>query len=227
MTAAGASWLERFAGLPAGGDKVRPLAEAVRSAVRPGMTLHLAFAHNRPTAAIADTQRTDAATTLGALVGGPQARCLGSLGAAQVDAAGRFNSTRLADGTLLVGSGGANDVASAADEVVLTLPADRHRLVDEVPYVTGPGERVTAVVTDLGVLERERGAARWRLSRLVGPLLGGSPASHVRELQARCGFGFEVAADPIVEPPVQAEEVERLRLHDPERAFLGPLEGDA
>ena len=46
------------------------------------------------------------------MVGGSGARCLGSLGAGQVDRWGRFNSTQLEDGTLLVGSGTAGNFSS-------------------------------------------------------------------------------------------------------------------
>ena len=169
------------------------------------------------------TARADAALALGVLVGGRGARSLGSLGAGQVDGRGAFNSTRLADGTLLVGSGGANDVASGADEVVLTLPAAPGRLVERLPYVTGPGERVTAVVTDRGVFTRPRGPEPLRLTRLVGPLAGGSVEAHVRDLAARTGFAFSVDDDLPVEPPPDEDVLQRLRLLDPDRSFLGPL----
>ncbi len=166
------------------------------------------------------TQAGSASTALGLFVGGAAARCLGSLGAGQVDGQGRFNSTQLADGTLLVGSGGANDVASTAAEVVLTVPSGRQRLVDHLPYVTGPGERVTALVTELGLFEKAPGREPLRLTRLVGP--GSDPSEQVAALRARCGFPFEVSPELawVAEPP--AEEVSRLRLLDPERAFLGP-----
>jgi acyl CoA:acetate/3-ketoacid CoA transferase alpha subunit/acyl CoA:acetate/3-ketoacid CoA transferase beta subunit len=166
--------------------------------------------------------RTDSETALGVLVGGARARCLGALGAGQVDGAGRFNSTRLADGTPLVGSGGANDVASAADEVVITLRCGRSRLVAELPYVTGPGERVTALVTDLGVFEKERGAHRFRLTRLVGRLVGGDTESHLREIKQRVGFEFDLCSQLEVEPEPDQGTLERLRLLDPGRAFLEP-----
>ena len=65
---------------------------------------------------------TEATTVLGTLVGGPGTRTLGCLGAAQVDARGDLNSTRLASGRFLVGAGGGTDVAVGADEVlVVTL----------------------------------------------------------------------------------------------------------
>jgi len=168
--------------------------------------------------------RADALTALGLLVGGANADCLGALGAGQVDGRGRFNSTRLADGTLLVGSGGAADVAGTAREVVLTLPAAPGRLVEAVPYVTGIGERVTAVVTDRGVFEKPLGEAPLRLTRLVGAASGDAddPEDRVRDLSARVGFSFAVDPALVTEPPPTAPELERIRLHDPERFFLGP-----
>jgi acyl CoA:acetate/3-ketoacid CoA transferase beta subunit len=54
----------------------------------------------------------DASTVLGMVVGGPGTTTIGCLGAAEVDQHGNLNSTRLADGRVLVGSGGANDVVN-------------------------------------------------------------------------------------------------------------------
>ena len=68
------------------------------------------------------TVLADASTVLGMVVGGPGTTTIGCLGAAEVDRDGNINSTRLADGRFLVGSGGANDVVSrAAACVVVTL----------------------------------------------------------------------------------------------------------
>jgi acyl CoA:acetate/3-ketoacid CoA transferase alpha subunit len=103
---------------------------------------------------------------LGTLACGAGNDCLGVIGAAQVDAAGAVNSTQLADGTVLVGSGGANDIASAAEEVIVVAAGDR--LMKRVDYVTSPGQRVVAIVTDRYVLEREPGE-RWRMTaRIAG-----------------------------------------------------------
>jgi len=48
--------------------------------------------------------------------------------------------------------------------------------------------------------------------------------AHVLDLAARVGFAFEVAADLPVEAPPTTEELQRLRLLDPDRSFLGSLE---
>src|SRR5436309_513588 len=59
---------------------------------------------------------TDATRVLGMVIGGPGTVSIGCLGAAQVDRTGDINSTLIPGGAFLVGSGGANDVASRADE---------------------------------------------------------------------------------------------------------------
>ena len=143
--------------------------------------------------------------------------------AGQVDAQGRFNSTMLGDNTLLVGSGGANDVASTADEVVITMPASPTRLVKQLPYVTGPGERVTAVVTDLGIFEKTRGKESLRLTTLVGGA-DHSVEERVRTLKEQTGFEFEVSEPLTLAEEPREEELQRLQLFDPDRSFLGRRE---
>ncbi|MCB1159999.1 MAG: 3-oxoacid CoA-transferase, partial [Leptospiraceae bacterium] len=67
--------------------------------------------------------------------------CLGVLGTAQIDLDGNLNSTRLSDGRFLVGSGGANDIASTADCLVVAK-AMKGRFVQNVDFITSPGRRV-------------------------------------------------------------------------------------
>ena len=96
----------------------------------------------------------DASTVLGMVVGGPGTRTIACLGAAQVDRDGNLNSTLIPGGPFLVGSGGANDVASRAAACVVVALARPDRLVERVGFVTSPGDRVVSVVTDRGVLRR-------------------------------------------------------------------------
>ncbi len=93
----------------------------------------------------------------------PAGRCLGVIGAAQVDRYGNVNSSGMpAAGMWLVGSGGANDVASAAAAVVVVAAQSQTRFVSEVPYVTSPGDRVVAIVSQWGVFRRLGTAAGTR-----------------------------------------------------------------
>ena len=71
-----------------------------------------------------------------------------------------MNSTELAGGRFLVGSGGANDVASRATACVVVTLARPERLPETVAYVTSPGQRVVSVVTDKGILRRDDGVLR-------------------------------------------------------------------
>src|SRR5262249_9434288 len=84
---------------------------------------------------------------LGTFTCGADSRCLGVFGAAQVDPTGAVNSPRAGD-KLLVGSGGANDIASAAAEVVVLARCSPTRLVRAVDYITSPGRAVLTVATD-------------------------------------------------------------------------------
>ena len=100
---------------------------------------------------------TDSETVLSTLTGGPGTRLLGCLGAAQIDRDGNINSTIIPGRAFLVGSGGGNDVATCADEVVVVATLAPRRTVDAVPYVTSPGVKVRSLVTDLATFTREAG----------------------------------------------------------------------
>lgn len=129
---------------------------------------------------------------LGALTTGADNRCLGILGAAEVDASGNVNSTRLEDGTPLVGSGGANDIASGANEVVVLTACDKRRLVQRVAHVTSPGHRVVAVVTERCVFERNvAGARNWHLTQVLTKD-GESVDDAVRFVLSNCSWDVAV-----------------------------------
>ena len=166
---------------------------------------------------------SDVLGILGSLLGPTRADnggTLGVLGAAEIDPAGNVNST-LSGGALLVGSGGANDVASAAAEVVVCIEHGRDRLVPEVEYVTSPGLRVRAVVTTRAVFEREGEAEPFRLTRVVGAGPATIPGSDtVREILATCGWEVETARElGSLRPDPQLLGL--LRAFDPQGHFTG------
>ena len=134
---------------------------------------------------------SDASTVLGMVVGGPGTTVIGCLGAAEVDQHGNLNSTELAGGRFLVGSGGANDVASRAAACVVVTLARPERLPVSVAYVTSPGAHVESVVTDRGVLRRLDGVLRLA----AVPHGTGSLEERVRGMQESCGWSLEVARD--------------------------------
>jgi acyl CoA:acetate/3-ketoacid CoA transferase alpha subunit/acyl CoA:acetate/3-ketoacid CoA transferase beta subunit len=159
---------------------------------------------------------SDASTVLGMVIGGPGTRTVGCLGAAEVDRAGRLNSTELAGGRFLVGSGGANDVASRATACVVVTLARPERLPEAVAYVTSPGHRVVSVVTDKGVLRRLDGSLRVA----AVPSGEGTVADRTRALVASCGYEPEVSRTVEELSPVAAGEVGALREFDRQRLFL-------
>jgi acyl CoA:acetate/3-ketoacid CoA transferase alpha subunit/acyl CoA:acetate/3-ketoacid CoA transferase beta subunit len=160
---------------------------------------------------------SDASSVLGMVIGGPGTTTVGCLGAAEVDRHGCLNSTELAGGRFLVGSGGANDVASRATACVVVTLARPERLPETVAYVTSPGERVASVVTDKGVLRREDGMLRLA----AVPAGEGSLEERVRAFTACCGYEPDVAR--VVEDlaVVRPDEVRALRDFDRRRLFLG------
>ncbi|MGP0030732.1 MAG: CoA-transferase [Acidimicrobiales bacterium] len=158
----------------------------------------------------------DASSVLGMVIGGPGTRTVGCLGAAEVDRSGRLNSTQLAGGRFLVGSGGANDVASRATACVVVTLARPERLPETVAYVTSPGHRVVSVATDKGVLRRQDGTLRVA----AVPAGDGSVAERTQALLDACGYVPDVARTVEELAPVQAPEVGALRQFDRQRLFL-------
>jgi len=159
---------------------------------------------------------SDASTVLGMVVGGPGTTVVGCLGAAEVDGEGNLNSTELAGGRFLVGSGGANDVASRAAACVVVTLARPERLPRHVAYVTSPGDRVASVVTDRGILRRGDGALR-----VAAVPAGTEPISErVGALVASCGWQPDVAREVEELAPVEMGEVMALREYDRRRLFL-------
>jgi len=158
---------------------------------------------NIPTAPmIADTL-----TVMGMFVGSEQARCLGVLGAAQVDRRGNLNTTRLPDGGFLMGSGGANDVASTAAEVIVVAKQSPQRFVERVNYVTSPGARVTTVITQWGVYRKTND------DLILSAVFGDE--STIQEAREACGWDLQVAREVAVFPLPDAAEREALHRFDP------------
>jgi acyl CoA:acetate/3-ketoacid CoA transferase beta subunit len=162
---------------------------------------------NFPTA----TMLADAQFVLGALVGGAGTTTIGCLGGAQIDRAGNVNSTHVLPRPFLVGSGGGNDVASTAAENVVVATLTPQRTLEACSYITSPGDRVRALVTDKGTFEKHDG-------ELVLTAL--APGCSVDEVRGLVGWDLHVA-DTIAElSEVTTDEVAALRRWDPRGWFL-------
>jgi len=160
----------------------------------------------------------DAAMVLQTIVGGPGTVTIGCLGGAQVDRNGNVNSTQIPDGPFLVGSGGGNDVASVAAEVVVVATLTRQRTPAECGYVTSPGRAVRALVTDLGRLEKRAPDGELELCAVPA---GPSPLmDRVEQARAACGWPLAVAADLEELAAPTPDEIAALRRWDPRGWFL-------
>jgi acyl CoA:acetate/3-ketoacid CoA transferase alpha subunit/acyl CoA:acetate/3-ketoacid CoA transferase beta subunit len=162
---------------------------------------------------------TDVMSVLGVYVSGPATKSIGLVGAGQIDGTGAINSTYTDDGEFIVGSGGANDVLTGADEVIVTVSHRRDRLVEAVPYVTSPGDRVRTIVTDLCVFERPDGRSPFVLTALL-PTAGADISTALAGVQSRTAFSYRVAEQLGVEPAPTPQELDLLRAYDPGRLFL-------
>ena len=164
------------------------------------------------------TMLGDASLVLGTLVGGTGTTTVACLGGAQVDRRGNINSTHLADGTFLVGSGGGNDVASVCVESVVVALLSPARTPAVCDYVTSPGRAVRALVTDLGTLARDDEDADLVLAAVPA---GPEPLEdRVARARAACGWDLAVARAVAELPPPTAEELGALRSWDARGWFL-------
>jgi acyl CoA:acetate/3-ketoacid CoA transferase beta subunit len=164
------------------------------------------------------TMLGDAAMVLQTIVGGPGTVTIGCLGGAQVDRLGNINSTLVPNGPFLVGSGGGNDVASVAAEVVVVATLTKQRTPAECGYITSPGRAVRALVTDLGRLEKPDPDGELELRAVpAGPE---SLDERVERARAACGWELAVATTVDELPAPTAAEIAALRRWDPRGWFL-------
>lgn len=147
----------------------------------------------------------------------------GFIGVAQVDQYGNVNTSVVGDpakpSVRLPGPGGANDIASMCNQVVVVTQHEPRRFVERVDFVTSPGFLTGGTSRrDSGLLF---GGPRWVVTDLA--LLDFHPESHrmrVRALQAgvtldqvRAATAFELLVHDEIDvlPPVDSAELALLR----------------
>ena len=127
------------------------------------------------------------------------------LGAAQVDRFANLNSTVIGDyatpKTRLPGAGGAPEIATGCDEVVVIAPHNPRTFVERLDFVTTTGVRTTAVITDLGVLEPRDGELT---------LTTVHPGVTVQQVQEATAWKLRVADRVAVTEPAADEELRAL-----------------
>ncbi len=157
---------------------------------------------------------------------------LGFLGAAQVDRFGNLNSTLVRTTetwTRLPGSGGASDIASLADRLVILLPHRRRRFPERVDYLTSPGNGKgrdwrkqvglprggpAAVITDRAIL-------RFHSETREAVLASVHPGFTPEDVESETGWPLARAEDLGETPLPSKEELATLRRFDPEGFWTG------
>lgn len=166
---------------------------------------------------------TGVAETLGGAVAA-NPRCLGVLSAAEIDPDANINTTLLPDGRWITGSGGANDIASSVDCVVIAVASPR-RYVPRLTHLTSPGLHVRDVVSQFGRFARTGPGAAFELTSWLPPVAGrgrtpedlpDGPEAAVRELT---GWDVGVGRFLTDEKAVTTEELALLRTMDPEGCY--------
>lgn len=153
-------------------------------------------------------------------------------GAAQIDMYGNINTSVIGSmdnpRVRLPGSGGANDIISLCNEVLVVTVHEPRRFVERVDFVTSPGylagldsrEKAglifggpSRVVTDLALLDFDPETKGMRLCAL-------QPGMTVPDVEERTGF--ELLRHPHLRElaPPEPVELAALRELDPQRVFL-------
>jgi acyl CoA:acetate/3-ketoacid CoA transferase alpha subunit/acyl CoA:acetate/3-ketoacid CoA transferase beta subunit len=157
---------------------------------------------------------------LGIMMPNRRAACLGTLSAAQVDKFGNLNTTLTEKKMLITGSGGANDVMSAAREVVVIMAQSRKRFVEKLPFITSPGTAARTLVSTLGVFEKLGDDREFTLTSYFEDQLPKGRDMAIREILDQCGWDLRVIDGPTKFPVPDDRDLATLRVFDPDRYFL-------
>jgi len=156
----------------------------------------------------------------------------GLLGAAQIDKFGNINTTLIGNPespkVRFPGSGGANDIASSATRVIISVTHEKRRFVEKVDFITSPGfldgndSRNNAglifggpykVVTDLGILGFEPITKRLELEAIHEGI-------EVQQVQENTGFELLQSKNLQRTTPPTPRELKVLRAIDPGKVML-------
>ena len=132
---------------------------------------------------------------------------VGFLGAAQIDRYGNLNSTVIGDydhpEVRLPGAGGAPEIAAMCRETFVMLTHTPRSFVQQLDFRTTPGDGVTCVITDLGVLERAEDG-ELTLAEL-------HPDVTVEDAQEATGWDLRISAELRRGAPPTGDELAALR----------------
>jgi glutaconate CoA-transferase subunit B len=133
---------------------------------------------------------------------------IGFLGAAQIDRFGNLNSTVIGSyespTVRLPGAGGAPEVALSCREIIVILRQSPRTFVESLDFVSSRGDHVSAVITDVGVLEPDPDTRELTLTGLHA-------GRTVADARQATGWVLRIAADLATIPAPTAAELDALR----------------
>ncbi len=158
---------------------------------------------------------------------------VGFLGGLEVDQYGNLNTSLLGEPTgkfrHMIGSGGANDIASCAKRTIIIIRHEERKLKKAISFITSPGyiaggdSRARAgltggpsrVITDKAIFGFHPDSKQMMLSSI-------HPGITLEEVLGTMGFSPMVPEHvPYTEPPT-AEQIRLIReVIDPERMYMG------
>lgn len=161
----------------------------------------------------------DTSDMYGYYISGNTANCLSVIGAAQIDRLGNINSTLIKPDTYIIGSGGGNDNACGAREVLVVAAQSRRRCVETVDYITSPGTKVRTLVTNMGIFKKD-GAGKFVLTHYLPGTESVSVEASINKIRENCGWEMEVSPDlGTIDVPTD-HELTILRMLDPQGYLL-------
>ncbi len=128
------------------------------------------------------------------------------LGAAQIDRHANLNSTVIGDydspRTRLPGAGGAPEIATGCEEVVVIASHTQRTFVKSLDFLSTTGARTSSVITDMGVLEPRDGELT---------LTALHPGVGVEQVLDATGWELRLADELAVTPEPTEQELTALR----------------
>jgi len=182
---------------------------------RPGDPFALGFSH------IATCKMlTDVIDGYGTIICGENNKTLAILGAAQIDKYGNINTTHLGERGFFIGAGGGNDIANGARELLVVARQSRGRFVEKVPYISCCGDKISTLVSDLGVFKKVGGDGIFTLTKYIGAPESPSKDKTIDKIRERCGWDLKVTGDIGTVSTPSPHELEILRTLDLHKSFI-------
>lgn len=158
---------------------------------------------------------------------------VGFLGGAQIDRFGNINSTVIGDYAApkvrLPGSGGASEIATLAQKILIITPLKKRNFPEAVDFLTSPGfldggdararlgittEGPKVVVTDLGVFRFDSANHEMWLTDI-------HPGVQLEDIKTNVGWPLKIADHLLITEPPTAEELRIIREElDPDRIYI-------